>query len=386
MFYIRARLWLILYFIAFLFIWGIFLPFWGIWLEGQGISSSDIGLLFSAGLLLRFLSNLTLLPRISSGISLLRLLRFLGLLTFIAFTLLFYLQGDLWLAIITLCVNFFMAPMMPLGDVIGSRLVKQINLDYGRVRLWGSLAFIAGSTCVGWLIVEYGQQAILWLIVCATLLLYLLSLLNLSPQLAENDPSETPLSGSLLALFKRRDVILFLIITGAIQGSHGAYYAFSSIYWSHSGISETNIAYLWALGVFAEVLVMRFNSKLFNRWSIKQMLLLGLVASILRWLMVAISSDLYLLGLSQTLHAFTFAVTHLAAIRYIGLQENKEMMRYQSLYSAVALGLILALFTYISGAFFESLQGDIFLLTSLLLMPIFWCIKIWKIDERAVKR
>ncbi|WP_415227992.1 3-phenylpropionate MFS transporter [Psychromonas sp.] len=379
MFSVPAKFWLSLYFISFLFIWGVFLPFWGVWLEAQGISSTEIGSIFSLGLLLRFVSNLGLLPRVSTGSGSLRLLRILGFLTLIAFSCLFYLQGKMWLSIITLCVNFLMAPMMPLGDIIGTRLVKQIHLDYGRVRLWGSLSFIAGSTCVGWLIADYGDQAILWVIFCATVVMWLLSLLHLSPQLDDGQPVEQQPKHSLFSLCKRPDVLLFLIITGAIQGSHGAYYAFSSIYWSHEGISEVSIAWLWGIGVFAEVLLMRFNSKLFRRWSIKQMLLLGLVAAILRWLALALTTELYLIAVVQTFHAFTFAVTHLAAIRYIGLQKNAEMVRYQSLYSGVALGLIMALFTYLSGILFESLQGNVFLIMSIMLLPILWCIKIWQV-------
>ncbi|WP_369434259.1 MFS transporter [Psychromonas sp. MME1] len=144
MFSIAAKSWLSLYFISFLFIWGVFLPFWGIWLEEQGISSETIGLLFSIGLALRFVSSLTLLPNISRGPSLLQLIRILGFLSLLAFSTLFYLKGEFIWALITLLVNFLMAPMMPLGDIIGARLVKQINLDYGRVRLWGSVSFIAG--------------------------------------------------------------------------------------------------------------------------------------------------------------------------------------------------------------------------------------------------
>ncbi len=380
MFSIPATFWLSLYFISFFFLWGIFLPFWGVWLEDQGLSSGAIGSLFSIGLALRFVSSLSLLPRVSTGQGLLRLLRILAFLTLLVFTVLFYLQGELWLAIITLLVNFLMAPMIPLGDIIGARLVKQIGLDYGRTRLWGSLSFIAGSTCIGWFIARYGTQAILWGIVCATLVMWLLSLLRLAPRLEDGSSAQQVPGQSILSLCKRTQVLLFLIIVGAVQGSHGAYYAFSAIYWSREGLSEVSIAWLWAIGVFAEVLLMRFTRKLFSRWSIKQMLLLGLIAAILRWLVLALTTDVYLLAMVQTFHAFTFAVTHLAAIRYIGLQKNVEMVRYQSLYSGLALGLMTALFTYIAGVLFESLQGDIFLMMSVLLIPVLWCIKVWKVE------
>lgn len=377
---ISAKSWLSFYFITFFFIWGIFLPFWGVWLEGQGVSSDDIGLLFSIGLVLRFISSLGLLPNISTGSALLRLLRILAFLTVLAFSVLLFFQGNIWLSVITLLVNFLMAPLMPLGDIIGNRLVKKINLDYGRVRLLGSLSFIVGSSCIGWLISDYGKPAILWTIIIAAVVMWLLSTLHFSPQLDDDAEIQQKHEGSLFSLCKNRDVLLFLIIVGAIQGAHGAYYAFSSIHWTRANLSEVSIAWLWGIGVFSEVLLMRFNNKLFSRWSIKQMLLLGLVASIIRWFVFSQTTNIYLLGGAQTFHAFTFAVTHLAAIRYIGLQKNIEMVRYQSLYSGISLGLMTAIFTYISGALFESLQGHIFLIMSISLIPVFWFIKIWNVE------
>ncbi|ABM02683.1 transporter major facilitator superfamily MFS_1 [Psychromonas ingrahamii 37] len=380
MFAIPASFWLSLYFISFFFIWGVFLPFWGIWLSGKGMSSESIGLFFSVGLLLRFVSNLTLLPMVSSAKSTLRLLRILGFFTVLAFALLLFFNGYMWLAGITLVANFMMGPLAPLGDLIGARLVNQIQLDYGRVRLWGSLSFIVGSTSVGWLIVGLGNDAILWSIMGAALIMWLLSLLNLSPQLHDQIDLNLDEKKSLFTLFKRPSVLFFLIIVGSIQGSHGAFYAFGTIHWNAIGLSGVSIAWLWAIGVFAEILLMRFNKKLFINWSIKQMLLLGLIAAIIRWLVFSVSDDFYVLAIFQTFHALTFAVTHLAAIRYISLQKNAEMVSYQSLYSAVALGLMMAGFTYLSGLFYEELHGYIFLIMSLLLMPVFWCIKRWKAE------
>jgi len=380
LFSVSAKLWLSLYFITFFFIWGVFLPFWGIWLSDQGVSSESIGLLFSIGLLLRFVSNLTLLPMVSSAKSTLRLLRTLGFLTVLAFAVLLFFNGYVWLAGITLAVNFMMGPLAPLGDLVGTRLVNQIQLDYGRVRLWGSISFIVGSTCVGWLITDLGNEVILWSIIGATMMMWILSLLNLSPQLDDEVTSNAEKKQSLFSLFKRPSVLLFLIIAGAIQGSHGAFYAFGTIYWNEIGLSGVTIAWLWGIGVFAEILLMRFNKKLFTNWSIKQMMLLGLVAAITRWSVLAVSDNIYILAIFQTFHALTFAVTHLAAIRYISLQKNSEMVSYQSLYSGVGLGLMMAGFTYLSGVFYADLHGYVFLIMALLLLPVFWCIKIWKAE------
>jgi PPP family 3-phenylpropionic acid transporter len=381
LFTLSAKTWLTNYFINFYFIWGIFLPFWGIWLTGQGVTTEQVGLLFSIGLVLRFVSNLSILPQVSTGNATLKLIRILACITLLCFASLFYLNDYFWLALFTLLINFTMAPLMPLGDIVGSRLVQQIHLDYGRVRLWGSLSFIAGSTIVGWLIVDYGLQAILSLIVAMCTVLWILALAKLNPSLVDKSDIGVAPKISLLSTIKQPEVIIFLLIVGTIQGSHGAYYAFSTIYWDSLGISGSAIAWLWAISVFAEVIILRFNTKLFACWSIKQMLLLGLCGGIIRWWVLSITDNIYLLALVQTLHALTFAVTHLAAIRYISQQDASKLVAYQSLYSGVALGLLMALFTYIAGLSYDTLQGDLFLVSSLMLIPIFILIKRWNVNS-----
>jgi PPP family 3-phenylpropionic acid transporter len=380
LFTLSAKTWLTTYFINFYFLWGIFLPFWGIWLTGQGVTTEQVGVLFSIGLVLRFTSSLTVLPRVSTGQGTLNLIRALGFISLCCFASLFFLKGYIWLAGLTLLINFMVGPMMPLGDIVGSRLVKQVNLDYGRVRLWGSVSFIAGSAAVGWLIVDFGLQAILALTVIITAIMWLLSLANLNPQLVDKGVKNTRNKQSLLTLLKKPEVLLFLLIVGFIQGSHGAYYAFSTIYWDSVGISGTAIAWLWSIAVFAEVLLLRFNNYLFANWSIKQMLLLALIGGIVRWGGLSFTDNIYLLAMLQTLHALTFALTHLAAIRYISQQNASKLVAYQSLYSGVALGLLMALFTYIAGFSYETLQGNLFLLSALLLTPVFLFLKLWKVN------
>jgi len=374
-----AKSWLTSYFIFFFFIWGIFLPFWGIWLESKGVSPEQIGTLFSLGLVLRFCSNIGLLPRLKTANATLQLLCLLSFGLLACLLLLVFFQGWYALAALTLLLNFLIGPMMPLGDIIGTRLVKQIKINYGQVRLWGSISFIVGSSFVGWSISEFGNESILWIIITAALLTYCLSLIKLTPRL--QDPTDQPKEKvNIISLLKQPSVIYFVLIMGLIQGSHGAYYAFSSIYWSSVGISEFNIALLWGVGVLAEIVLMRFNDRLFNHWSIKKMCLLALIAGIIRWGVLWQTTELTLLILVQTFHAFTFALAHLAAMRFIAKQSDDLMVGYQSLYSSLSLGLIMALLTYISGCVYEPENSSVFLWMAIILIPVFILIKKWRIE------
>lgn len=273
-----------------------------------------------------------------------------------------------------------MAPMVPLGDIIGTRLVKQIKINYGKVRLWGSVSFIVGSTVVGWSIEVFSHESILWLIIFAVFCNYLLSLIKLTPQLQEQKKTTQQTGQNLFSLIKQPNVIYFILAMGLIQGSHAAYYSFSALYWHAVGISEFNVALLWGSAVAAEVLLMRFNDKLFGNWSIKQMCLLAVVAGIIRWAVLSQTTNLALLMFVQTFHAFTFALAHLAAMRFIAMQKDYLMVSYQTVYSGVALGLIMAMLTFISGWLYANLAGQVFLIMALVLLPAIFFIYKLKYD------
>ncbi|MGR5543386.1 MFS transporter, partial [Vibrio campbellii] len=77
----------------------------------------------------------------------------------------------------------------------------------------------------------------------------------------EEEDAERP---KITTLLREWPVIKFLVLVALIQGSHAAYYSFSSIHWKEAGHSEDIIGYLWSLGVVAEVAIFATSKKLFS--------------------------------------------------------------------------------------------------------------------------
>ncbi len=143
---------------------------------------------------------------------------------------------------------------MPLTDALANTWQKQITLDYGRVRLWGSIAFVIGSALTGKLVSLYDYQAILALLTLgvASMLLGMLLRPSVPPQ-GESRQQESagwPAWRTLVAQSWR-----FLACVCLLQGAHAAYYGFSAIYWQGAGYSASAVGYLWSLGVVAEVII-----------------------------------------------------------------------------------------------------------------------------------
>ena len=102
-------------------------------------------------------------------------------------------------------------------------------MDYGRVRLWGSIAFVIGSALVGKLVSLYDYRAILALlsIGIASMLLGMLLRPSVMPQgrvAIRRAPAGPPggAGGPELA---------FSGVRLSASGAHAAYYGFSAIYW-----------------------------------------------------------------------------------------------------------------------------------------------------------
>ena len=361
--------WVSQYFIGFFFAYGVYLPFWALWFEEQGVSPSDIGILLGIGFATRCVSNLLFTPRMHKAEQLLPALRWLTLASLISCGLYAFTAGDFWLmAGATVLFNLACGPAVPLSDALANYYAKLKVLDYGKTRLWGSLSFIAGSTIVGYLVSGYGSDMIIYtaLFGIAMSMFFVMRNPTLMPVTQQHESHERP---KLIALLKNPSVIRFLILVGLIQGSHAAFYSFSSIYWKEAGYQESTIGYLWSLGVVAEVAIFAFSQRLFGGVTIATMFKIAALGVVVRWGMTASTTDLFGLVVVQLLHGITFATAHIAAIRYIQKSPDNKMVAMQALYNALPLGAFIALMTAVSGWAYEIWGGQLFWLMALMGIP-----------------
>lgn len=366
---LQSTRWLALSYFTYFFSYGIFLPFWGVWLKGEGIAPETIGLLLGAGLVARFLGSLLIAPRVKDPSHLVTALRLLALLT-LAFAVGFcFGNGWGWLMLVIAGFNLFFSPLVPLTDALAATWQKQITMDYGRVRLWGSLAFVIGSALTGQMVSVWGHNAILYSLIVSVLAMLLGMMLKPSVMPQGETRTQSGPDRSLREMLKEGPVWRFLLCVTLLQGAHAGYYSFGSIYWQEAGYSASTIGYLWSLGVVAEVIIFASSNFLFRRWNARNLLLLSACCGVLRWSLMAYSTELGWLLVIQILHCGTFTVCHLAAMRFIAARKGPEVIRLQAVYSALAMGGGIAIMTVIAGFLFEHLQGGVFWVMAAVALP-----------------
>ncbi|RAU30825.1 3-phenylpropionate MFS transporter [Pantoea sp. RIT413] len=367
---IASARWLGLSYFTYFFCYGIYLPFWSVWLQGSGLDAEKIGLLLGCGMVARFAGSLLIASQVKNPAQLIVALRLLALLTAL-FALGFWFGGQwLWLLLVMAGFNLFFSPLVPLSDALAATWTRQIGLAYGPVRLWGSLAFVISSALTGMLVSAYSYQAVLMLLSLGVVAM--LSGMLLPPQTRPQGEARQGASGGWAAwrdLLREKSVWRFMICVTLLQGAHAAYYSFSAIWWQQAGYSASVVGYLWSLGVVAEIVVFALSNRLFRRWSARDLLLLSGVCALLRWTLLGATTALPLLVVAQILHCGSFTICHLAAMRFIAARKGTEVIRLQSLYSALAMGGGIAVMTMICGVLFAHLQGHLFWVMALVALP-----------------
>jgi len=248
-----------------------------------------------------------------------------------------YKQTFQWFAIVTVSFSFFWNAALPQFEAATLHHLKEQPHRYSYIRLWGSIGFIVTVSGVGYLLDLYSIKLLPMLIVSLLGGIWLISLLI--PEV--NTLKARHASVGIWQIVKQPEVVAFLVVYLLLQAAHGPYYVFFSIYLKQIGYSSSVIGILWSLGVGAEVIVFIFMRSLLKYVSLRRILLVSGLFSVLRWLMIAWYADnMWMLLAAQLLHAATFGTSHVAAIHLVQNYFGQHHQgKGQALYSSLSFGL-----------------------------------------------
>ena len=263
---------------------------------------------------------------------------------------LFLFTVEFWpMLLITIFYGMFYAPIISFLEAFTMDVLGKEKKSYGRIRVWGSISFITMVLVLGKIIDIYSVEIIVILILAGSILLTIGSIRVPAIQPPKKDRM-APGAGSLL----RRRVIIFLFCAFMMLVSHGAYYGFFSIHLTNLGFDGTFIGICWALASTAEILVMVRSEKLFNRFSIENVLTFSFIIAAIRWLILFFASSPAVILVSQILHAFTYGAFHMASILYIDrLAPQQAKTTGQAVNNAVTYGLGLMVGFFVNGYLYE---------------------------------
>lgn len=356
---------------------GTFMPYWNLYLQDQGFNYQEIGVLSSIAIVTRFFAPLVwgwIADKSGRRMLLVRIAT--------------WMESCIWLAIfivpntfqsvalLMLIFSFFQnAILAQFEGVTLFWLGDQKAKLYGKIRKWGSVGFIVGVFTIGAIleIVHISMLPILLLIIASLAFIWSFTI---------REPDSAPTSQKylepLLPVLKRPTVAAFFAIEFILLFSHAPFYSFYSNFLKSLNFSTTEIGFLWAMGVFAEIFMFSIASKIFQRFSWRSLVIVCLLVTSIRWMLVAVFSH-YFIGqlFAQCLHAFSFGLFHLIAMRVIFQNFSAgQQGRGQALYSTM-WGLGVAFGSVLAGHFWKILSGELIFMCASMVVLVGLCFVKW---------
>jgi PPP family 3-phenylpropionic acid transporter len=322
---------LVSFYIAIFVVFGVHIPFWPLWLGARGLSAEQLSLLFATGQWVKAAASpLAGMAADRSGQPRLIMLM-LSCATAAAFMFCLWAHSFLALLLLTAAIGAFLSSLMPLGDNLTLASAYAGQVDYGRVRLWGSLAFVATLLVAGRILDGRPADTVLYLLIGGAALTFAacfgLPAGPAAPRRAR--------SAGWRALATPR-MLVFLAAATLVQGSHSVPTIFGTLHWRAIGISDGTIAVFWAEGTLAEVVLFFLGAPLLRRVGPLGLIALGGGAGLVRWTVTAFATTVPVIALVQLLHAFTFGAAHLGAMHHLARTvPDEQAATGQALYTAV---------------------------------------------------
>lgn len=348
---------------------GAFVPYWSVYLQSLNFTANEIGELLAIVMASKVISPY-LFSWLSDHIEK-RLVIIQGsmVISTIVFAGVIPFQSYWWFALVMAAFGIFWNAALPLYEALTLNHLGNDTSHYSYIRMWGSIGFIVVVVVLP-LFIKGSNITLLPIIILALLIANTVTTFLVSDKSSNNSHStnQTQIISTL-----KKPIVVALLLACCLQSlSHGGYYTFFSIYLESHGYSREFSGAMWALGVFAEVILFLLMRRLLLYFSVCRLFAIALFITALRWVILALWVDNYmLLLLAQLFHAASFGLFHASAIYLIhALFPGRLQGRGQALYAGMSFGLGGALGHLLSGYAWDSMGSTWTFLTSAIIALI----------------
>jgi PPP family 3-phenylpropionic acid transporter len=319
---------------------GILAPYFPLYLEWRGLTAFQVGVLIALGQAMRVVGpNLWgyLADHAQRRTPILRATS-IGLL--LSFALLL-LPGPFGVVFgVMLLVNLFQTAQMPIAEALASASMRDradAAARYGRLRAWGSMAFVAVVLAAGPIFDRWGIGTAVWLGLALAAVLAAAAW-----RVPERGPAEAIHERVSVSRRLREPRVRWFLLSAALMVfAHGALYTYLSIYLAQLGYSKTAIGVFWVISVVLEIVFFVTQGRWFARFGLYPLLFASFIVAAVRFLLIAkLATVWWVLAFAQVLHALTFAVHHSASVLTIQRWfPGRAAARGQAVYISAAYGI-----------------------------------------------
>ncbi len=327
-------------------IWGSWLPLLALYLSRfLGFSGTDIGWVF-ATLAIASVTAVFVGGQIADRY--LATERFLAVSHLVGGLAMFALpyQKSFWPFFAAMLVhNLMYLPTLSLTNSICFHHLKDAQEQFGRVRMWGTIGWVAASWPFVFILrgkegaaLESALTGIFWMAGAASVVLaaYSLTLPHTPP--ARSGQKNAPLEA--IKLLAVPSLLVLFVVTFMDSLVHACYFQWTSPFLSAIGLPENLIMPAMSIGQIAEIGTMAVLGFFLKKLGWRKIMTLGILGHAVRFAIYSIGGPLWLVVASNVVHGFCYAFFF--ATVYIFVDEcfpKDARASAQTLFNLLILGL-----------------------------------------------
>jgi len=281
--------------------------------------------------------------------------RIMGVLHIVGAVLLFFAtritNSDTFYWIILLYSLLYM-PTIALSNSIAFQQMTDPGKQFPWIRVFGTVGWIIAGTLIGVLGIEK-TPATFYMAAIASAALGLISFIlpNTPPKASTSGSASSALGVDAFVLFKNTSYVIFFIAAILICIPLSFYYGFANVFLNSIGLS--NPAGKMILGQASEAIFILAIPFLFNRIGVKNMLIVGMLAWVFRYILFAfgnVDTNAWMLYAGIILHGVCYDFFFVTGYMYTEKKAGEKIKNAaQGLFTFATYGVGMVIGTKFSG-------------------------------------
>lgn len=250
----------------------------------------------------------------------------------------------------------FNAPIMPIADNATLGILGDAKDDYGRIRLWGGVAWGVVGPIIGVLTDRGGLH---WPFYGYAALMLIALVVSTRISLSRGELAE-PFRHGVRAVVQDRRWYVFLAAVFTCGVALSAVTNFLFLYMQSMGARATMMGLSLMVATIAELPFFVVTNWIVRKIGAPRMFLIGMAAFALRFALYAIIHEPWAVLIVQVLHGPSFVAIWVAGVSYADSISPPGLgATAQSIFSATLMGLGAAAGGIVSGALFGAVGGNL---------------------------
>lgn len=321
---------------------GVLIPYLSIYMFGIGYNSQTIGIAMSIIGFVRIFSPI-IWEHIGNKFlkdnrhKIISIISSIGI--FVTLLILIFVRNKFIFYTIFFILNFFWSAILSQIENIALNYSVKFNINYSKIRIWGSIGYIASTIATSLVITKFGSNSFVYLLIIFDFILiyFIFKIKDNESSVIKSDFTE---DNNKIKFKLNEKIILFLLITFLTQASLGPFYSFFVPFVNKFGWSTFDAGLMISIGVIAEIIVFNNMRYLISKYSLKSLFIFSMLCTMLRWFLFAQFANYGIaIWVGSILHCTSYASIHVVSMEWIlknTTHDDKFLM--QAMYNGLGFG------------------------------------------------